>query len=75
VGHIFDVISNGFGAMPDYSDQIPVKDRWAIVAYVKALQLASHASVDDVPAAERGKLDENRTSAAAAGHAAETERK
>ncbi len=56
VGHFFDVITNGFGAMPDYSAQIRVEDRWAIIAYVRALQLSEHATVADVPAAERSKL-------------------
>ncbi|HVJ26535.1 MAG TPA: cytochrome c [Vicinamibacterales bacterium] len=42
-GYIFDVISNGFGAMPDYKAQIDVRDRWRIVAYVKALQMAPGA--------------------------------
>ena len=55
-GYIFDVITNGFGAMPDYAAQIPVRDRWAIVAYVRALQLSENASVNDVPAEDRGKL-------------------
>src|SRR5207302_9691801 len=35
VGHFFDVITNGFGAMPDYRSQIPVRDRWAIIAYIR----------------------------------------
>lgn len=39
VGHFYDVITNGWGAMPNYSSQIPAEDRWAIVAYVRALQL------------------------------------
>jgi mono/diheme cytochrome c family protein len=39
VGHYYDVITKGWGAMPDYSEQIPVQDRWAIVAYIRALQL------------------------------------
>ena len=56
VGHFFDVITNGFGAMPDYAAQITAEDRWAIVAYVRALQLSEHATVDDVPEGERGKL-------------------
>jgi len=56
VGHFFDVISNGFGAMPDYASQIPSNDRWAIVAYIRALQLSEHASPADVPAAEQGRL-------------------
>lgn len=55
-GYIFDVITNGFGAMQDYASAIPVEDRWAIVAYVRALQLSQHASVNDIPAADRGKL-------------------
>jgi mono/diheme cytochrome c family protein len=38
VGHIYEVITKGYGAMPDHAEQIPVKDRWAIVGYVKALQ-------------------------------------
>jgi mono/diheme cytochrome c family protein len=55
-GYIFDVITNGFGAMPDYAAQIPARDRWAIVAYVRALQLSENASLTDVPAEDRGKL-------------------
>jgi mono/diheme cytochrome c family protein len=42
VGRIFAVISEGYGSMPSYAEQIPVRDRWAIVAYVKALQLSQH---------------------------------
>jgi mono/diheme cytochrome c family protein len=56
VGHFFDVITNGFGAMPDYAAQIAVRDRWAIAAYIRALQLSEHATTNDVPAAERGNL-------------------
>ena len=56
VGHFFDVITNGFGAMPDYAAQIKAEDRWAIAAYIRALQLSAHASLDDVPPAERGRL-------------------
>ena len=55
-GYFFDVMTNGFGAMPDYAAQVPVKDRWAIVAYIRALQLSQHASLDDVPADMRGLL-------------------
>ena len=40
VGHFFDAITNGWGAMPAYASQIPVQDRWAIIAYVRALQLS-----------------------------------
>lgn len=55
-GYFFDVITNGFGAMPDYSAQVPVADRWAIVAYIRALQLSQQASINDVPADARGQL-------------------
>jgi mono/diheme cytochrome c family protein len=65
-GYFFDVITNGFGAMPDYAAQIPVRDRWLIVAYVRALQLSQHASLADVPADRRGAL-ESSASAATAG--------
>ena len=59
VGHFFDVITNGWGAMPDYAAQIPVQDRWAIIAYVRALQLSQQ-----VPASEVApeKLQPNRPS-------------
>ena len=53
VGYFYDVITNGFGAMQGYAEQIPVRDRWLIVAYVRTLQLSQHASVDDVPADQR----------------------
>ena len=55
-GYFYDVITNGFGAMQDYSAQIPVRDRWAIVAYVRALQLSQNATVKDVPETERQTL-------------------
>jgi hypothetical protein len=58
VGHFFDVITNGFGAMPDYKEQVPVRDRWAIIAYIRALQLARHAPLSEVPANERPKLSQ-----------------
>ncbi len=57
-GYIYDVITNGFGAMPDYSAQIQPRDRWAIVAYVRALQLAHNGKIDDVPADHRADLNE-----------------
>jgi hypothetical protein len=56
VGYYFDVITNGFGSMQDYSAQVPVKDRWAIVAYVRALQLSQHATLGDVPEDARKQL-------------------
>ena len=57
VGQIFDVITNGFGAMPDYATQIPPADRWSIVAYVRALQLSEHAALADVPVDKRSELE------------------
>ena len=57
VGYFYDVITNGFGAMQGYAEQIPVRDRWLIVAYVRTLQLSQHASVNDVPADRRADLD------------------
>ncbi|HYC93575.1 MAG TPA: cytochrome c [Thermoanaerobaculia bacterium] len=56
-GHFFDVMTNGFGAMPPYKNQVPPRDRWAIVAYIRALQLSQHATIEDVPVTERGQLD------------------
>ena len=50
-------MTNGFGVMPDYSAQIAPRDRWAIVAYIRALQLSQHAPVSDVPLEKRSKLD------------------
>ncbi len=49
-GHLFNTISNGIRNMPSYGSQIPVDDRWAIVAYVRALQRSQNATIDDVPA-------------------------
>ena len=48
-GYFFDVMTNGFGVMPDYRVQISPRDRWAIVAYIRALQLSQHAAAADVP--------------------------
>ena len=53
VGYFFDVITEGFGIMPDYASQIPPKDRWDIVAYVRALQLSQNATMADVPARQK----------------------
>ncbi len=56
-GYLFDVITNGFGAMPDYAAQITPRDRWAIVAYIRALQLSQQGTLADVPPEERDKLN------------------
>ena len=65
-GQLFDVITNGYRQMPDYAAQVLVDDRWAIVAYIRALQLSQHATLDDVPADERVKLEGETTKPEAA---------
>ncbi len=52
IGHYFDVITNGFGRMPDHRDQIPAADRWAIAAYVRALQLSQQVPIDDLESSD-----------------------
>ena len=66
-GYFFDVITNGFGVMPSYAMQVPVRDRWAIVAYIRALQLSQHATLADVPAAEILKLGADALPSGSAG--------
>ena len=56
LGHFFDVITNGFGAMPDYVAQVPARDRWAIIAYIRALQLSQEAPLSLVPPEERDRM-------------------
>jgi hypothetical protein len=56
VGHFFSVITDGFGAMYPYGYRIPPRDRWAIIAYIRALQLSRKGTIDNVPQAERPKL-------------------
>jgi mono/diheme cytochrome c family protein len=54
--HFFDVITNGWGAMPSYADMIPWEDRWRIIAYVRALQLSRRANVAELPEERRGQI-------------------
>ncbi len=57
-GYLFQVVNNGYGAMPAYKDQIvEVRDRWAIVAYLRALQLSRGGTINDVPPAARQQLE------------------
>ena len=56
VGHFYDVITNGYGAMLNYSQQIQVRDRWAIIAYIRALQYSQNANASDLPTEARAKL-------------------
>ena len=57
VGHFFDVMSNGFGAMPSYASRVEPDDRWRIAAYIRVLQLSENATIQDVPAEERAALE------------------
>jgi mono/diheme cytochrome c family protein len=57
IGYFFDVITNGFGAMQGYAEQVPVRDRWLIASYVRVLQYSQHAPVSDLPADRRRELD------------------
>jgi Cytochrome C oxidase, cbb3-type, subunit III len=56
VGHFFQVMTNGFGAMYSYAARVDPADRWRIAAYIRVLQLSENAKIDDVPEAERSKL-------------------
>jgi mono/diheme cytochrome c family protein len=55
-GHFFEVMTNGYGTMPKYSTQISTQDRWAIAAYIRALQLSQHATPADIPEEVRQRL-------------------
>jgi mono/diheme cytochrome c family protein len=57
LGYFYDIMSNGLGAMPDYASQVKPADRWAIAAYIRALQRSQNAQVADVPATDRPKLN------------------
>jgi mono/diheme cytochrome c family protein len=56
VGHFFDVMTNGFGAMPSYASRVQPDDRWRIVAYIKVLQASESAKLNDVPTDQRQNL-------------------
>lgn len=58
LGHFYNVIANGYGAMPEYSGQVDVADRWAIIAYVRALQLSQHATATDTGGAHVEQMSE-----------------
>ena len=57
VGRFFQHITKGVGVMPDYAQQIPPEDRWAIIAYIRALQFSQNARLNDVPEGERAALE------------------
>ncbi len=56
VGHLYDVVTNGYGAMLNYASQVQVRDRWAIAAYIRALQYSQNANINDLPAEARAKV-------------------
>jgi mono/diheme cytochrome c family protein len=60
VGHFFDVMTGGYGTMYSYADRVSVKDRWRIAAYIRALQLSEHGTLNDVPAKDREKLEKGQ---------------
>ncbi|HYU78146.1 MAG TPA: cytochrome c, partial [Vicinamibacterales bacterium] len=57
IGYFFDVMTNGFGAMQGYAEQVPVRDRWLIAAYVRALQFSQNAKVEEIPPDKRAELE------------------
>lgn len=57
VGHFYDVITNGYGSMYNYAAQIPPRDRWAVISYIRALQLSQNVQAADITAEMRAKLD------------------
>src|SRR5438874_1547472 len=57
VGHFYDVITQGYGIMYSYAERVEPRDRWAIAAYIRALQLSRHATLDDVPEQNRASLE------------------
>jgi hypothetical protein len=63
VGYLFDVMTNGFGTMSGYASQVPVQDRWAIAAYIRALQLSQNVKVADLGPADRKALEKAARSA------------
>lgn len=69
-GYFFDVITNGFGQMPSYAPQVPVEDRWAIAAYIQALQLSQNAHLADLEPADRSAVREAAAAPAAPAHPA-----
>ena len=58
VGHFFDVITNGFGAMPSYASRVEPDDRWRIIAYIRVLQFSQNATLADVPPDQRAQIDQ-----------------
>ncbi|HEY3578939.1 MAG TPA: cytochrome c [Pyrinomonadaceae bacterium] len=68
VGHFFDVITNGWGAMPSYAPQVPVQDRWAIIAYIRALQTAEPKEPFNAPIPTGSPNASQQSTPASGGH-------
>jgi mono/diheme cytochrome c family protein len=60
IGHFFIVMTEGYGTMPDYAAQVPPHDRWAIAAYIRALQLSQHATLAELSEEERRRIEDIR---------------
>jgi len=67
VGHFFDVITNGYGSMPDYKEQVPPRDRWAIIAYIRALQMSQHFPVRELSEEMRAEWEKKGRAVVAGG--------
>ena len=67
-GHFFDVITNGFGAMPPYAGVVSPRDRWAVIAYIRTLQISQNATTAELPPDAVTKLDQPATAPAAPTH-------
>src|SRR5206468_9221819 len=61
--YFFDVVTSGFGQMSSYAAQVPPADRWAIAAYIRALQMSQHAPLQEVPARDREAIEKGRSQA------------
>jgi hypothetical protein len=59
-GHFFEVITQGFGPMPSYANQLSEHDRWAVIAYIRALQFSRNARLDELPAQDREKMKDTK---------------
>jgi len=57
IGHFFDVMTNGFGAMPSYASRVEPDDRWRIAASIRVLHLSENAKIEDVPPDQRAALE------------------
>ena len=55
-GHFFEIITQGFGPMPSYADQLSEQDRWAVIAYIRALQFSRNVRLDQLPTEDRAKM-------------------